>query len=150
MNKDNQRYKDSEKRKQWKKEYMVKWRKEHPENRIEKNKRLTELKKRNKLKALKFLGGKCVNCKIVVTDDNLCIFDFHHPTGSKKEHGISRLLSCKWETILKELISEDGKINCFPLCANCHRLIHNIYDEGSVIMGPVSLQKKLQKLRNKG
>jgi predicted HNH restriction endonuclease len=56
------------------------------------------------------LGSKCAYCGIIATDDNLCIFDFHHLNPEEKERS-------------REWINKNFDISkVILLCANCHRI----------------------------
>ena len=66
-----------------------------------------------KIKAVKYLGGSCENCK----DDKWYHLDFHHIT--EKDVDVSRLIQgFRWSKIKKELDK------CILLCANCHQEHH--------------------------
>jgi len=67
-----------------------------------------------KLKAVEYLGGKCVRCGY---DKYVGALDFHHLDPSKKEITISSY-SRGWKHIKAELDK------CIILCANCHREEH--------------------------
>jgi hypothetical protein len=76
---------------------------------------VSEWRRRTKLKAVEYKGGKCVRCGY-----NKCIsaLEFHHRDPSKKDFGIAKSGNCvAWEKILVELDK------CDLLCANCHREI---------------------------
>jgi len=87
------------------KEYYIKWGRE----------RLRKIK----IKYIKMLGGKCSMCKLKLlsSNENACIFDFHH------EKPISKPAN-------KRLGTENSSNKNFDitkvilLCANCHRLKH--------------------------
>ena len=69
-------------------------------------------RRQKKLKAIKYLGGHCVDCDF----DDLSrpeAFDFDHVDN--KVVGIGKILKCSWATILKELLK------CELVCSNCHR-----------------------------
>ena len=74
--------------------------------------------KQRKIKYIKYLGGKCSNCGIQLTDENYSIFDFHHIDPSTKEFVWTKLRLLNESKILQELDK------CVLLCANCHRLVH--------------------------
>ena len=88
----------------------------------------------NKIKTIKYLGGKCKKCGYEIKEDefNFAAFEFHHPIDNK-ETTISEILNRKWDTIEKELNK------CELLCSNCHRIEHSDY-KGS---------KKIQEIKNK-
>ena len=76
-----------------------------------------DLKRETKKIYCEKLGNKCAKCGIKVTDDNLCIFDFHHPEPLKKP---------MHERIGRE--SPDNKNfeieKVILLCSNCHKIEH--------------------------
>lgn len=77
---------------------------------------VTKKRKKLKLQAIEYLGGKCCRCGY-----NKCVeaLEFHHTTG--KDFGIStKGLTRAWSKIQKELDS------CILVCANCHREEHYI------------------------
>jgi len=51
------------------KRYHKRYHKEHPEERTKKNQRIAELKKKNKQKAVDYLGGKCIHCHYAIGRD---------------------------------------------------------------------------------
>ena len=67
-----------------------------------------------KIKAIKLLGGKCLDCGC----DNPLLIEFHH-SQNNKEHIIARLLNSRWSVIEREVKK------CTPLCSNCHVELHN-------------------------
>lgn len=64
------------------------------------------------------LGGKCQDCCLQLTDENLCVFDLHHKDLTDKESG-----DRDWRKpqMMQKIL--DGKI--MLLCANCHRMVHH-------------------------
>lgn len=71
-----------------------------------------------KIKALKYLGGKCVNCGC----RHVAALEFHHLDPAKKSFKISGSLKLfRWKELKKELDK------CRILCSNCHRIFH--YEE---------------------
>lgn len=74
-----------------------------------------------KLKALTYLGGKCVECEY---DENISCLDFHHINPNDKVHnlGANIITTKKWVEIERELNK------CIILCANCHRKKHSNYN----------------------
>lgn len=89
-------------------------------------------RKELKLKAIDFLGGKCVKCGYDKCSNAL---EFHH-VDDRKEFGISKKGYTKsWKKIKNELKK------CVLLCANCHREEH--YDEKSMaILSEVLIKRK--------
>ena len=69
-----------------------------------------------KIKAIEYLGGKCVDCGIV---DDPCIYDFHHVDPTIKEIAFGTRGGKSFESLKSELDK------CVLLCANCHRKRHN-------------------------
>lgn len=76
-----------------------------------------ERRKRNKQKAVDYLGGKCLHCATAY--ENNSVYDFHHVDTTTKEADPGSLLHYSWKRIVKELDK------CILLCANCHRIEHN-------------------------
>jgi NAD kinase len=68
-----------------------------------------------KLKAIEFLGGKCVHCDGVF---HQAAFDFHHVDPSVKENNLGTLMNYNWDIVQKELSK------CILLCRNCHSIFH--------------------------
>lgn len=109
----------------------------------------TDFKYHGKRKAMKdasimYLGGKCEDCGLVHSDENVGgIYDFHHIDPTVKEFSISSRIikDVKMSTpdtadeiladieshLTKEFIAELDK--CKLLCANCHRKLHAISNE---------------------
>lgn len=75
--------------------------------------------KQRKIKYIKQLGGKCQSCGLELTDNNYCVFDFHHKDPQEKEYVWTKLRLLSDSRIQEELSK------CKLLCANCHRLIHH-------------------------
>lgn len=69
----------------------------------------------NKLKAIEYKGGKCMDCNNVFP---ACCYDFHHIDPKIKDSGIARIMGRDFENIKLELDK------CVLLCANCHRIRH--------------------------
>jgi hypothetical protein len=72
-------------------------------------------RRRNKQKAVEYLGNKCCNCGNSFPQ---AVYDFHHVDPSIKESKLRDLMSKSWEIIKAELDK------CILLCANCHRVEH--------------------------
>lgn len=67
---------------------------------------------------LKVLGKtKCAQCGY---DDCFAAIDFHHIYPKDKKFEVGRLLS---GPVTKDAMDEIEK--CLPLCANCHRKLHD-------------------------
>jgi hypothetical protein len=75
-----------------------------------------EAKRKRKLEAIQYLGGKCISCK---EEFHPAVYEFHHRDPKTKDRDPSKMLSLSWERVVKELD------NCDLLCANCHRLEHH-------------------------
>jgi len=69
-------------------------------------------------------GGNCIGCRSISIQDNLPSFNFHHLLMDIKKKGNS------WRDIRRLSVEEIVEIlyqeNCICLCANCHRMQHNI------------------------
>lgn len=74
-------------------------------------------RKIKKKEVASLLGGKCYDCGLQLTDENLCVFDLHHKNLSDKEYRED------WRspTMTKKIL--EGKI--LLLCSNCHRMLHH-------------------------
>lgn len=81
-------------------------------------------KRRKKLKilAIEYKGGKCEKCGY---DKCKAALEFHHLDPNEKDFGIaSKGYTRSWEAVKKELDK------CIMVCANCHREIHEEEDNG--------------------
>lgn len=86
---------------------------------------------RNKIKAINYLGSKCIKCGIEYDGKNACIFQLHHRSQEEKRIKKSQKTSVNgrlgklkyetWSNVEKELDL------CDLLCANCHFKEH--YEE---------------------
>jgi hypothetical protein len=79
------------------------------------NLRTTSIGKNNRLFAIDYLGGKCLNCKF---DKYTCSLDIHHLDPSIKDKNFRYMRGWKKERILNEIK------NCVLLCRNCHAAVH--------------------------
>ena len=78
---------------------------------------VTLKRRRVKLTAVDYLGGKCCICGYDKCVDAL---EFHHKDPTQKDFGISTNGACRsWNKIKQELDK------CILLCANCHREVHD-------------------------
>ena len=68
-----------------------------------------------KIKAIEYLGGKCVDCGLI---DDICVYDFHHIDPTKKDLSFGQRGCISFEKLKKELDK------CRLLCSNCHRKKH--------------------------
>jgi hypothetical protein len=75
----------------------------------------SEKRRRLKLQAIEYLGGKCKKCGY-----KKCVaaLEFHHKNGTK-DFAIGEATTKSWDKIKKELDK------CILLCANCHREEHH-------------------------
>ena len=77
---------------------------------------VVEFRRRQKTRAVAFMGGVCEGCGRAGAQ---AIFEFHHRDATEKEFGITQDgIPRRWEKILAELAK------CVMLCANCHREVH--------------------------
>jgi len=122
----------TEERKIKRKEYNDKYKAKYPDKVKEQYKKYREKNKvdirkkssawqkekcrNNKIKAIEYLGGKCIDCNNCYLPS---VYDFHHLDTTIKENNIARIMGRKWENIVPELDK------CVLLCANCHRIRHN-------------------------
>lgn len=74
-----------------------------------------DIRRRNKIRLVKYKGGKCERCGY---DKCIDALEFHHLNPNEKDFG----LSCNSTVSLEKLKSEVDK--CIMVCANCHREIH--------------------------
>ncbi|MCX6227341.1 MAG: HNH endonuclease signature motif containing protein [Bacteroidia bacterium] len=70
---------------------------------------------RQKERAVEHFGGKCQECGY---SKCLAALTFHHIDPTTKKWSPSRIMSYRWELVLKELEK------CILLCANCHHEHH--------------------------
>ena len=75
-----------------------------------------EDKRKRKLDAIEYLGGKCQQCGGTFHPS---IYEFHHLNPDEKDRDPSKMLQLKWSRVTAELDK------CQLLCANCHRYIHH-------------------------
>ena len=102
-----------------KKAYQAKYRKLNKERAKEQSKGKTKARrKENKIRAVNYLGGECERCGL--TSPYYSVFDFHHRNPEEKEADPGTLLHRSWETVFKEINK------CMLLCANCHRIVHEM------------------------
>lgn len=79
-------------------------------------------RRRTKLRAISYLGGKCKLCGYDRCSDAM---DFHHRDSLTKDFEIGRF-SGGWTKIKAELDK------CDLLCANCHRETHANINKGAL------------------
>lgn len=73
---------------------------------------------RNKMEAIKLLGGTCQHCGFEASDRTIAAFEFHHHSDDK-EFTIGNIANRKWEVVKREIMK------CILLCSNCHRIEHS-------------------------
>jgi hypothetical protein len=127
FNKDQLRYKDPEKRKQYQKDYAKNNKKNyyklHPEYKkiaADKKKALLRKKKR---KIVELLGGRCSNPNCACPDGySRCIaaLELHHPDETTKNENFNNYLAMSMERIIKEVLPI-----VVLFCSNCHQEHHN-------------------------
>jgi len=69
----------------------------------------------NKIKAIEYKGGVCLDCNTVYPP---CCYDFHHLDPLIKDSTIAQIMGRDFNNIIPELEK------CVLLCANCHRIRH--------------------------
>lgn len=84
-------------------------------NRERVNKKQRDRSRQNKLAAIDYLGGVCVNCGGTFHSS---VYDFHHRDPSEKDFEISKI---KWKSFEN---FKDELDKCDLLCSNCHRELH--------------------------
>ena len=84
------------------------------------NYRVVESRRKKKLKAIEYKGGKCVQCGY---SKSAAALQFHHRDPSQKDFGIGgRGENRSWEKTKLELDK------CDLLCSNCHAEEHEKLD----------------------
>ena len=70
--------------------------------------------------AIDYKGSKCQDCELIT--EYLTVYEFHHKEPGDDDITISRLLRKRqpWNRVQDELDK------CVLLCANCHRIRHEI------------------------
>jgi len=76
--------------------------------------------RKTKAAAIKFLGGKCMDCG---WHGNQATLQFHHTDSKKKDFAIGNVANKNWDVIKIELKK------CLLLCANCHAIKHSTKDD---------------------
>ena len=95
------------------------WSARNPEKRkAVARKSASKRQKANKQVAVDYKGGKCTDCGGVFP---LCCYDFHHLDPNQKDLHLSIALTAKGFDFCKEELDK-----CVLLCANCHRIRHNV------------------------
>lgn len=83
---------------------------------------------RCKIKAIQYLGGKCVRCGF---DGHHCAYEFHHVNPETKKFAIGSCANKSWKVLVAELDK------CELLCSNCHRIEHSNRDEEKFLVEAV-------------
>lgn len=77
---------------------------------------VSKRRKKIKLMAVGYLGGKCMRCGYFKYPE---LLEFHHRDPAQKKFDISKKGHCRsWERVKAEIEK------CNLLCANCHREEH--------------------------
>jgi hypothetical protein len=71
-----------------------------------------------KWQLLQYKGCKCIKCGLAATEENSCIFDFHHI--EPKVFNMAPFTRSYYS------LQEESR-KCVVLCANCHRMEHKKY-----------------------
>lgn len=79
-------------------------------------KSVTEHRRRKKVRAVEYKGGKC---RVCAYKRSMAALQFHHLDPSQKDFGIGHAAAWAWDRIKKEIDK------CVLLCANCHIEVHN-------------------------
>ncbi len=79
-------------------------------------KEVAETRKNGRIRAIEYLGGKCICCGF---DKGISAFDFHHVDPKDKDPNFRSSRHWSWERFKNEIDK------CLLLCSNCHRLLHN-------------------------
>lgn len=77
-------------------------------------KAVCDYRRKNKIKAVAYKGGKCQNCGY---KKSVYCLDFHHVNPEEKDFAIASVTR-RWEIIKRELDK------CILVCRNCHGEIH--------------------------
>jgi hypothetical protein len=77
--------------------------------------RTSNSRKNKKIKAVEYMGGKCIVCNY---DKCISALSFHHIEPHEKEFGFSSNLTKPFEVLKIELNK------CIIVCSNCHSEIH--------------------------
>ena len=87
--------------------------------------RVQETRRRNKVKAVAFLGGKCVRCGYC---KSLRALSFHHRDRDEKKFTIAQR-GISWERMKAELVK------CELVCANCHMEEEEAREAAKILAG---------------
>jgi len=99
------------------KNYLTLKRKKTPKKELRRRRGMhaTNWRRRIKVRAIEYKGGRCQNCQY---ENSVYSLDFHHVNPNKKEFGISSSKVNNWSKIKAELDK------CVLVCKNCHGEIH--------------------------
>jgi hypothetical protein len=73
-----------------------------------------------KIDAIKYKGGKCVDCTNSYPELPYVIFEFHHLDPNTKDMVWNEMRKTSWSKITTELDK------CVLLCSNCHKIRHHL------------------------
>jgi hypothetical protein len=71
-----------------------------------------------KLDMINHKGSECEDCKLVATNQNYYLFDFHHKDPKQKDMVWERMRKISLSTCIEEVNK------CALLCCMCHRTRH--------------------------
>jgi hypothetical protein len=80
-----------------------------------------EYRKKIKIYLMDILGNKCNKCGIIGSDENICIFEFHH---INEENAWGRNNNIRVKTLRKWFDENSIPDDVILLCSNCHKLEH--------------------------
>lgn len=83
------------------------------------NKKTQERSVSKKIKAIRYKGGKCLDCSLSYPEEPYVIFDFHHLDPSEKKLSWNSMRFISENKMYEELDK------CVLLCSNCHRKRHH-------------------------
>ena len=84
---------------------------------------------RTKLKAVKFLGGKCQRCGLELQVDEYAAYVFHHKDSSDKNFQLSQFFNLQWSKVEEEISK------CYLWCSNCHQIFHSNAARSQKVIG---------------
>ncbi len=87
-----------------------------------------------RLRAIEYLGGKCMKCGYNKYPE---VLEFHHRDPTQKDFNVSRKGHCRsWERVSREIEK------CDLLCANCHRELHAELDKLAASQGNLRMNSE--------
>lgn len=97
------------------------WRRWYKNNKVETRRRVSERRHALRLE-IEVLKRTliCRDCSFPFAEHVECC-DFHHVGGAHKDGNVASLIATSGSR--KKVYDEIAK--CVPLCANCHRILHN-------------------------